>query len=69
LNCDQTKVITSTTAATSAADLLLDVFKAIAKNERELSEVKKILMFKVEFNLVDAFRMFESGGYVTPGTL
>lgn len=26
-------------------------------------------MYKVEFNLVDAFRMFESGGYVTPKQL
>ncbi len=52
-----------------AADQLLDVFKAIAKNERELSEVKRTLMYKVEFNLIDAFRMFESGGYVTPRKL
>ena len=41
----------------------------IAKSERELSEVKRNLMYKVDFNLIDAFKMFEISGYVTPTSL
>ena len=55
--------------SSKASDQLLQAFETIAKNERELSEVKRNLMYKVDFNLIDAFRMFDSEGYVSTQTL
>lgn len=53
----------------NAADELLQVFTEVAKIERALSEAKRNLMYKVEFNLVDAYRMFEQDGYINAASL
>lgn len=67
LGCKEVPVLPSAGnfQGAQAADQLLQAFQSIAKNERELSEVKRNLMYKVDFNLVDAFKMFESDGYIT----